>query len=396
MRGEIQWNIARVKAPEVWDTFKIDGSGILVGHIDGGVDGTHPLLAGKVLVFNDLNPADGVLKGPVPGSEGYDTSGHGTHTAGTICAGDGLGVAPGARLISARIFGVAEMTTHEIILKAMQWMLDPDGNPETDDRPRIVSCSWGAKSDAGTDPEEVMYFDVVENWVAAGILPVFAAGNAGPMSGKVDYPACFRNSWAVAGIKSNDRLAVYSSPGPATWLGETYVKPDIAAPGKDVISCRTNGGLTSMDGTSVACPHAAGVAALVLQADPTLTPARLREQMEAVAFDLGSPGKDNSYGAGRIDALAAVSRVSGATPVETRFAGLRTAAAQEAAFLRLAPAGGLVAPLAAYLTGRLRALDEGEFRSLTAPGDPDPLVRLIVRQAASVRTFDCLHDPADR
>ena len=339
------------------------------------------------MLFNDLNPDGAEPCGPVSGDQSYDKNGHGSHTGGIIVADGGYGIAPGARLISARIWDHYQLTTHEITLAAMQWMLDPDGNPETDDLPQIVSCSWGAPSNHGDDPEELWYYEVVENWVAAGILPVFAAGNSGPMSHKVDFPACFRMSWAVAGIKSNDSLAMFSSPGPATWNGETYTKPDIAGPGKNIISVRANGGLCEMDGTSVATPHAAGVAALVLQANPHLTPAEIRTAIEEAAVDLGSTGKDSRYGAGKMDALAAITKLVGQTPLSMVFGSYDRAVRQDQFYTHTTHYAPLSAPLATYLSGRVSELSATELPDAQA----NPLYKPLLRAGRSMQTFDRVH-----
>ncbi|MBF0410521.1 MAG: S8 family serine peptidase [Candidatus Riflebacteria bacterium] len=381
------WGVVHVRAPEVWEKFKIDGSGILVGHVDTGAAGSHELFAGKILKFWDLNPNDGSVASPVDGSKATDENMHGSHTAGTICAGGNIGVAPGARLMVAKVFDGMEMSTHEIFLRAYQWMLDPDGNPDTNDFPRIVSVSLGGKSYGGTDSDENLYYDVVNNWVAAGILPVFAAGNGGPMPQKIDYCACFLQSWAVGGLKSNNSIALFSSPGPATWNGVTYIKPDICAPGKDIISVRPNGGTYKMDGTSAATPHAAGVAALVLQANPTLKPAEVRDLIESCALDLGSSGKDNRYGAGLIDAYKSVEKAIKQASAENVVDGYRRALETESA-LGTTVNSPLAAPMASYLLEKANALDSGEMISLENEYRNDENVRKILKNADSMRKFN--------
>ncbi|MBF0543124.1 MAG: S8 family serine peptidase [Candidatus Riflebacteria bacterium] len=374
---DVQWSISKVRAPEVWNKLKIDGSGIVVGHIDTGIDAKHPLLAGKVILFKDFLATQ---------TEPYDDEGHGTHTAGTICGLNGVGVAPGAKLIVAKVFDSGGSGNDENILKAMQWMMDPDGDPKTNDFPKIVSNSWGG------GPEETAFFEITKNWEALGILPVFAAGNDGP-SGKVGTPGCYKQCWAVAATTKSDALAYFSSVGPSTVNGETYVKPDIAAPGQGVISCKANSGgaLCSESGTSMACPHVAGLAALMLQANPNLTTAQIRDIAESTAIDLGDKGKDNKFGSGRYDAFVCLSKVTAATPAENNFSGYKAVLEAEKAFLS---GNSAISPLAApsvyYLIEKARSLDEGEFSSLRNEFSGDPSVTQVLKQAASARMFEKL------
>ncbi|HNV69643.1 MAG TPA: S8 family serine peptidase, partial [Candidatus Ozemobacteraceae bacterium] len=278
--GQVQWSIAKVRAPEVWKEFNIDGSGVIVGHLDTGVAANHPSLKGKVLAFRDFTPANK--------PESYDDQGHGTHTAGSIAASDGIGVAPGARLIVAKVFDRQGSAEDAWLLGAMQWVMDPDGNAETNDGPALVSNSWGSDT-----TDDRTFWDIVKVWEAADIVPVFAAGNNGP-SGKCGTPANFPHSWAVAATTNKDGIAYFSSVGPSVWDGVTLTKPDIAAPGYGVISCSTSGGLVSNMGTSMACPHVAGLAALMLQANPKLTIAEVRQIAEATAVDLALPARITS------------------------------------------------------------------------------------------------------
>jgi subtilisin family serine protease len=322
-----------------------------VGHLDTGVFGEHPALAGKILAFKDFTPE--------AKPEAFDGQGHGSHTAGTIVGGEGVGVAPAARLIVARVFDTKGGTTTEILLSAMQWVVDPDGNPETKDGPRLVSNSWGSNN--STDK---VFWDVVQSWVDLDILPVFAAGNNGMWGGKVGTPAAFPHSWAVAATTSSDSLAYFSSQGPVAWDGSPLMKPDIAAPGDRIVSCSHNGGMVSNSGTSMACPGVAGVAALMYQADPALTIEQIRLISEETAKDLGTVGKDGKFGSGLIDAYAAVARVLENAELVSSYQAYETSLQAEYALIGAQPVSPLAAPLASSIIERTAELDEGQFQAL--------------------------------
>ena len=129
--SKLQWSVEMVKAHEVWAKWNIDGTGVVVGHLDTGIAAQHPLLQGKTLAFKDFTT--------VPQVEAYDDQGHGTHTAGSIAADSGVGVAPGAKLIVAKVFDRSGSSSTEALLGAMQWVMDPDGDPETKDGPVLVN-----------------------------------------------------------------------------------------------------------------------------------------------------------------------------------------------------------------------------------------------------------------
>jgi subtilisin family serine protease len=189
----------------------------------------------------------------------------------------------------------------------MQWIADPDGKPETNDFPQLVSNSWGDDAAFDTkDPQEEPFCKVVNAWVKLGMIPVFAAGNAGPEGGSVGLPAGCPQAVAVGATDSSDRIASFSSRGPAKWKTGELVKPEVSAPGVGVKSARPGGGYQSMSGTSMSTPHISGVLALILQANPALTVDGAVKSMLAGVTDLGPAGKDNSYGWGRPDLLKSV------------------------------------------------------------------------------------------
>ena len=289
------WGVTKINADKAWEKFGVDGTGVTVGLIDTGVDGEHIDLKGKIVAFKDF-----VGSSTTP----IDGQGHGTHTGGTIAGGaEGgrqIGVAPGARLIVARVFSASGASTADL-LKSMQWIMDPDGNAKTNDAPQIASNSWGSNS--GTDRS---FWNAVNSWRAAGIFPSFAAGNAGSGARTVGIPGGYPHSFAAGATDQNDVIASFSSRGPVTWDGVDMIKPDVSAPGHGVISAKDGGGYRSLSGTSMACPHVTGLVALMKQAHPAATIEELEEALKLAVVDLGAEGPDNNYGTGRIDAVKAL------------------------------------------------------------------------------------------
>jgi len=297
--SDSEWNISIVRADKVRKLYGLDGSGVVVGHIDTGCDANHPDLKGKVIRFKDFVNNK---------TEPYDDQGHGTHTCGTIAGGNAsgkyIGIAPGAKLIVAKVFSSSGSAQSSDIMDAMQWMLDPDGDPATNDAPKLVSNSWGSSSQTNTT-----YWDAVEAWRAAGIFPCFAAGNSGPSSSTVGTPGGFPHAFAVGATDINDKIAYFSSRGPIKWNGKIYIKPEVSAPGKNINSAKPGGGYRVNSGTSMACPNVAGIIALIYQANPDISISEIWDVLEATAKDLGESGKDNTFGSGRVDAFAAIQRL---------------------------------------------------------------------------------------
>jgi subtilisin family serine protease len=297
-RGD--WGLAAIGAPDVWRDRGLDGSGVRVGTIDTGVDATHPDLRGKVLAWRDF-----VAGRPAP----YDDSGHGTHTAATIVGGGAggppIGVAPGARLVVAKALDEDGRARVSTLLAAGQWIADPDGNPATADAPSVISASWAAPDRGTMDALHAL----VRRWRDLGIVPVFAAGNAGTRRG-VEVPGAWPEALAVGALGVGGRVAGFSSRDTALPAG-TPLKPDLVAPGVDVVSARAGGGYASRTGTSMAAPHVAGVVALLRQAAPRMPARALENLLRATARDVGAPGPDRASGAGLVDADAALAAVLG-------------------------------------------------------------------------------------
>jgi serine protease AprX len=297
--------VALTGAPAVWATGDT-GQGVVVASLDSGVDVTHPALAASWRGGTN-SWFDPYGQHPVTPTDGL---GHGTESMGVMVGDGGIGMAPGAKWIAGRVFDDQGNATIAAIHQAFQWVLDPDGNPATADAPSIVLNSWtGLVSgcDATFEPD-------LQALVAAGILPVFAAGNSPTqtISAANTSPANLPEAFAVAATDATDTAAWFSMRGPSQCKRTEF--PKMSAPG---VGVRTSGplhGFATVDGTSFAAPHVAGAAALILSAAPATNLAGLESALTTTAKDLGAPGFDAVYGFGRLDALAAVQSATGAPP----------------------------------------------------------------------------------
>ncbi|MFF5173940.1 S8 family serine peptidase [Micromonospora sp. NPDC000089] len=315
------WNVRLIGADRVWSELGVTGSGVVVGSSDSGVDGTHPALAGGFRGGDDswYDPWDGT-RSPT------DQGGHGTHTTGSAVGRDGIGVAPGAGWV-----GCADLDRNlgspARYLDCLQFMLAPfpaGGDPFTDGRPErapdVLTNSWGCPPIEGCDPGALR--PAVDALDAAGILVVAAAGNTGPYCGSiVDPPAPYPDVLTVGAVDRRGRVTDFSSRGPAPGGA---AKPDLVAPGAEVLSAMPGGGYATLDGTSMATPQVAGVVALMWSANPALvgdldrTRRILRETAKPAATDAppagprdGCGGAGSLAGAGIVDAYAAVRAARG-------------------------------------------------------------------------------------
>jgi uncharacterized repeat protein (TIGR01451 family) len=246
---------------------------------------------------------------------------------GTIVGDDGgsnqIGVAPGARWISCRNMDVGYGTPATYI-ECFEFFLAPcpvGGDPISDSipslAPHVINNSWTCPSSEGCDWDTLQ--EVVENVRAAGIVVVASAGNGGSACSTVrDPPALYDAAFSVGATSSSDSIASFSSRGPVTRDGSGRLKPDVSAPGVSVRSSQRGGGYTSMNGTSMAGPHVAGVMALLWSAAPSLIgdvdateqiiaqTARPRTTTQGCGGDGPDDVPNNVYGWGIVDALAAV------------------------------------------------------------------------------------------
>ncbi|PKK40658.1 Copper binding protein, plastocyanin/azurin family [Clostridiaceae bacterium JG1575] len=303
---EVEWNVHRVGADLLWEE-GYTGEGVTVGIIDTGVDAKHPALARKWKGAGQADASkywlDAISKKPFPYDE--PTVPHGTHCMGTILGSeeDGsnkIGVAPQAKWIAAKAF-TAKGGYMSALLSSGQFMLDQKVD--------VVNNSWGQ------NPEKDDFFaDVVKNWRAAGIVPVFAAGNAGPKNpqvpGSINCPANYLDVLAVAATNIKNELGSFSLLGPTPY-DPKHIKPDISAPGVNIRSSVHGGQYQDgWNGTSMATPHIVGVVALMKQAlagkEVSYYEDILRQTAIQLTDDQFRVSPNMGYGYGLVDAYAAV------------------------------------------------------------------------------------------
>ncbi|TDE01490.1 S8 family serine peptidase [Jiangella asiatica] len=372
--GDATWGVDRIGADRVHDELGIDGSGVRVATIDSGVDIGHPDLAGRMATDDPADPAHpggwmefdrfgGILRStPYDGDE---ENGHGTHVAGTIHGGDtsgvAIGVAPGALMMHAPFYGGGDGTWAQVV-SAMQWAIDPfDQAGEPAGEPAdVLSMSLGSR---GYLQELIAPVQAVR---AAGVFPAVAIGNDCE-PGQTASPGNVLEAVGVGATDRTDTVTAFSCGGPvrrsdwadapADWP-DSYVKPDLSAPGADVYSSLPGGGYGVVSGTSMATPHVAGAAALLFAAAPGLTVDEAVAALTDTAyFDErhGAQRPNARFGAGRIDAHRAVLAVTGGTGI----AGIVTDAATGA------PVAGATVAVGGRVT---RADDTGAFHLLAPAG----------------------------
>lgn len=303
--GAVEWNVAAIRAPELW-ALGWRGQGVVVATMDTGVDAAHPDLAAAW-----RGGAGGWYDPNGQHATPYDADGHGTQAMGLLVGADwggtAIGAAPEAKWIAAKIYNDQGYATLSNIHLSFQWALDPDGDPDTDDAPDVVSNSWGFSQHADECLAE--FQEDVRALSAAGIAVVFPAGNEGPEPYTSVSPANYPESLAVGAIDEALVVAGFSGRGPSA-CGEA-IYPHLVAPGVNVRTADlTFGGLLPdsyayVSGTSFAAPQLAGAVALLLSANPGASCARIAQALKLAAADLGPPGPDNDYGWGLADVVAA-------------------------------------------------------------------------------------------
>jgi subtilisin len=253
------------------------GQGVKVGIIDTGIAAGHP----------DLHVAGGwnFTFGIEASNNRYgDVLGHGTHVAGIIGARRNeyglVGIAPEAEIYSLRCFTIYGTASLSAIIHCIQWAIDHKLD--------VLNMSFGSRQ------RSPALEDACKAAHEAGILLVASAGNEGRAKDNVGYPAKFDTVVAVSATDENDKIADFSSRGPAV---------EMAAPGVNILSTFTFPSLYEsfweyLSGTSMACPHVVGMAALIKSANPGMTNEEIRRRLRLFAKDLGPAGRDIDYGYG--------------------------------------------------------------------------------------------------
>lgn len=323
------WGVDKIGAPDVW-AMGYEGSGIIVSVVDTGVNYNHVDLHNQM--WHDT--AAGFHYGwdfADNDNDPMDTNSHGTHCAGSVAsngnAGTTCGVAPSATIMALRV-GVT-FSDEQDVWDAFQFSIDHGAD--------VISTSLGWPQ--SQNPDRYTWRETENNVLAAGICHAIAAGNEGGnpgtpgdirTPGDVPPPWLHPNQITIGGLSavvtvgatdSNDNIAGFSSRGYSTWEFDApwydypddgpdigLIDPDISGPGVDILSCShtNNSGYTTKSGTSMATPHLAGCMALILEANPALSPAQVDSLLEVTSLDLGDTGKDNVFGAGRVQIYEAV------------------------------------------------------------------------------------------
>jgi hypothetical protein len=297
VRATLDASVPQIGAPAAWQAGHT-GAGATVAVLDSGIDATHPDLADAVAQARDFTGSD---------SGTVDKFGHGTHVA-SIITGSGaasdatfVGVAPDARLLIGKVLNDVGSGAESGVIAGMEWAVSQGAD--------VVNLSLSSqKPSDGNTPLDLA---VNELTAQSGTLFVVSAGNTGPRVPSVGSPGAADAALTVGAVSKQDELADFSSRGPR--LGDAAIKPDITAPGVDIVAARAAGsGLGTpvsesyqrLSGTSMAAPHVAGAAAILAGQYPDLKADDLKALLMGTAIPRGGVSLDEQ-GAGRVDVARA-------------------------------------------------------------------------------------------
>ncbi|MCX7993889.1 MAG: S8 family serine peptidase [Fimbriimonadales bacterium] len=273
-----QWHLPKISAPLAW-SYTTGSSGVIIAVLDTGVDAAHPDLAAKMVPgwnFFDNN------------ADSSDVLGHGTRIAGIAAAvsNNSTGVASvawGCRIMPIRISSPSGLASDTTIASGLIWAADRGA--------RVANVSYDIN-------ESPLISDAARYFQARGGVVIFAAGNAGAFLSRADDP----NILHVSATDRNDVINSWSTTG-------NFI--DLSAPGSGISTTNLGGGYASSTGTSASAPIVAGVAALILSVNPSLSGQQVQDILKRSADDLGSLGWDPQYGWGRVNAARAVNMALG-------------------------------------------------------------------------------------
>lgn len=309
----LEWNIDRTGAPYLWQR-GYDGTSITIAILDSGVSIDHPDLAERWrgLPGDWFDPYNN-------SSTPYDFgSFHGTAVASVALGGDNsgssIGMAPGANLIVAKIFRDDGTANISYIIEALQWVLNPGGDPNR--APAIVNNSWGFEeeegaclSSFGSGNSAYHLRAAIQTIKQAGIFVVAAAGNKGPGAATSTSPSNYPESFSVGATGYDNIIADFSSRGPSACPEDTFY-PDLVAPGMMIKVATTHNdgsnGYRWVAGTSFSAAHVSGAVALLSSARKDLSARTLELALTHAARDLGAAGIDTTYGHGLLDVADAL------------------------------------------------------------------------------------------
>lgn len=314
----LQWGLGVVNAFTAWDITRGNHS-VTVAVLDTGIDWNHPDLAANMWTDAEGHHGRNIIAGndyPMDDNiNSYDDDGtwvantytyHGTHVAGVVGAviNNNAGIAgmAQARLMAVKVMNDSGEGTDSYVASGIRWAVDPNGDGDPSDGADIITMSLGVDGMSTTLTSAVNYAS------NRGVVMVAASGNSGTSS--ISYPAAYPKVIAVGAVDNSQDRASFSNFGDEL---------DVMAPGVSIFSTQTGTGYQYLSGTSTAAPFVAGLAALMLTMNPSLTPKEVANVINTTAKDISRAGYDTATGWGIVDAFAAVEEVSSPTVTITDY-----------------------------------------------------------------------------